>query len=158
MLKIVFNVSTVISSLILLNACSNTSAKQHLENVRDGSEERITVGKVQRTIRIGMTNADVVETLGSPNIVSTDEQRREVWVYDKISTETVYSTSATGGGISALMLGFSTGAPIAGGGGIGANSRKSTGAQATSQRTLTIIIKFNKQGAVRDIAYHSSQF
>ena len=144
-------------SLIFLNGC-NTSTKDHLANVRDETGDRITVGKVQRTIRVGMSNAAVIETLGSPNIVSTDDQQREVWVYDKVSTETVYSTSSSGGGISALVLGFSTGAPIAGGLGGGVDSRKSSGAKSTTQRTLTIIIKFNKQNTVREIAYHSSQF
>jgi hypothetical protein len=27
-----------------------------------------------------------------------------------------------------------------------------------SQRTLTIIVKFDKQGKVRDLAYHTSKF
>ena len=50
-----------------------------------------------------MSGAKVIETLGSPNIVSTDETRREVWVYDKISTERIYSTSS--GGVNVLVIG-----------------------------------------------------
>lgn len=134
---------------LLLSACT---AQDHLRAVRDPAGDRISVGKVQRTIRIGMPNAEVIETLGSPNIVSTDEQRREVWVYDKISTESVYSTSAAGGGIGALILGGNVG------GLLGVNGEKHSGAKATTQRTLTIIIKFNQENTVRDIAYHSSQF
>ena len=136
-------------TLPFLNGC-HANAERCLEDVR--TKENITVGKVQCTIRVGMPNAEVVESLGSPNIVSTDEQHREVWVYDKISTETVYSKSAAGGGIGALVLGGSVG-------GFGSVSgSKSAGARSTSQRTLTIIIKFDKNGKVRDIAYHSSQF
>jgi outer membrane protein assembly factor BamE (lipoprotein component of BamABCDE complex) len=138
----------VISSLVFLTACANPN--QQLQEVR--KDENLTVGKVQRTIRLGMRNSEVVESLGSPNIVSTDEQGREVWVYDKISTERVYSESAAGGGIGALILGSSVG------GLVGLNGQKSSGARSTSQRTLTIIIKFNKNGTVRDIAYHTSQF
>lgn len=141
---------TLLSSLILLVGC-HASPKRCVEEVR--ASENMTVGKVQRCIRVGMTNAEVVESLGSPNIVSTDEQRREVWVYDKLATETVYSQTAVGGGIGALILGGGTGGGI---GGITASKR--AGAQSTSQRTLTVIIKFNKQGAVRDLAYHTSQF
>lgn len=135
--------------ILFTNACTTS---HHLKSVRDPSGERITVGKVQREIRLGMPSAQVVQVLGSPNIVSTDENRREVWVYDKISTETVYSTSGVGGGIGALILGGSVGA------GLGGSGESKSGAKATSQRTLTIIIKFNNEGAVRDIAYHSSQF
>jgi hypothetical protein len=36
-------------------------------------------------------------------MVTTDEERRETWVYDKISTETVVSTSS--GGVGSLILG-----------------------------------------------------
>ena len=32
--------------------------------------------------------------LALPNIVSTDEERREVWIYDKIATDTAYSSSS----------------------------------------------------------------
>jgi hypothetical protein len=99
-----------------------------------------------------MSGAEVIEVLGSPNIVSTDEKGREVWVYDKISTDQVYSTSS--GGIGMLILGG--GSSVGGGGGVGVSGK--SGAQSTSQRTLTIIIKFNDQKKVRDFAYHSSSF
>lgn len=51
------------------------------------------VGTVQQEIRKGMSGAEVAAVLGSPNIVSTDEAGREVLVYDKISSDVVYSTS-----------------------------------------------------------------
>ena len=116
----------------------------------------MTVGTVQREIRIGMTNADVVQVLGSPNMVTTDEQRRENWVYDKISTESVYSTSS--GGVNALILGGGLiGAGAAGGlGGAGYNS--SAGARSTTQRTLTIIVRFDAENRVRDFSYRASSF
>ena len=50
-----------------------------------------------------MTSAEVTETLGSPNIVNTDQRRREVWICDKIATDRAYS--ANSGGVSALILG-----------------------------------------------------
>jgi outer membrane protein assembly factor BamE (lipoprotein component of BamABCDE complex) len=101
----------------------------------------MTVGKVQREIRVGMTNAQVVEALGSPNMVTTDAQRRETWVYDKIATDTVYSSDS--GGVSALFFG---------------GYRSSAGAASTSQRTLTVIIKYDENSRVRDFAYRSSSF
>jgi hypothetical protein len=103
-----------------------------------------------------MTNAQVAEVLGSPNMVTTDERRREQWVYDKIATDTAYSTSS--GGVNALVLGGAlVGAGLVGGAG-GANYYGSTGARSTSQRTLTVIIKFDEANLVRDFSYRSSSF
>ena len=60
----------------------------------------MTVGVVQKEIRKGMSAADVAEVLGSPNIVTTDSEGREVWIYDKISTDVSYSQDSGGGGIA----------------------------------------------------------
>lgn len=125
-------------SVLLFCGCASASA--HRRHVRDDAGDRLTVGKVQREISIGMPSAKVAEILGSPNIVSTDEERREVWIYDKISTEVAYSTSE--GGATLLLVG------VVGG----------SGAKSRSQKTLTIIIKFDHDGKVRDFAYHTSRF
>lgn len=128
------------------------SAGQHRQAVRDEGSNRITVGVVQKEVRIGMSGADIVGILGSPNIVSTDSERREVWVYDRIATEYVYSS--TGGGVNTFVLGFNSDVLTGAGGGYS----QSAGAASRSQRTLTIIVKFDGQSLVRDFAYHSSRF
>jgi len=138
------------SLAVFLTGCQ--TAAYHKGQVQDNSTDRMTVGNVQREVRVGMSGADVAQVLGSPNIVSTDGERREVWIYDKISTDTAYSSSSLG--VNALILGISSG--VAGGFGAGGNS--SAGARSTSQRTLTVIIKFDKSGKVRDFAYHTSRF
>ena len=124
------------------------SATQHRGEVLDDSADRVTVGTVQREITVGMSSAQVAAVLGAPNIVSTDAERREVWIYDKISTDVSYSRSS--GVIAGLVVGSS-------GGGAGGGS-KSAGATSASQRTLTIIIKFDDAGTVRDFAYRTSRF
>ncbi len=128
------------------------SAAYHRQQVQDDSTDRVTVGRVQREIRIGMSGAEVAEVLGSPNIVSTDEERREVWIYDKIATDHAYSESR--GNVMALILGWGGSAAGAASGSVSS----SAGASSTSQRTLTVIIKFDKEGKVRDFAYHTSRF
>lgn len=150
--------NTILSVAIaagFLTACQ--TASQHAADVRASQDaDRVTVGKVQREIRVGMTNAQVIEVLGSPNMVTTDEQRRENWVYDKIATDTVYSSSS--GGVNALVLGGGIiGSAIAGGAG-GAGYSSGAGARSTSQRTLTIIIKYDEANKVRDFSYRSSSF
>lgn len=103
-------------------------------------EDRLTVGKVQGEIKVGMAASQVAELLGSPNIVTTDEKRREVWIYDKVSTDRVDTASSSFAGIIIL----------------GASSRDSSSSQR--QRTLTIIIKYDEEKKVRDFAYNSTQF
>ena len=124
--------------LLFLSGCSTASS--HLNQVKSDVGDRMTVGKVQREIHIGMPSAQVIEVLGSTNIVSTDENRLEVWVYDKIATDVSYSNS--NGGVWLLL------------GTVGGES----GARSTSQRTLTVVIKFDVDKKVRDFAYHSSSF
>jgi hypothetical protein len=63
------------------------SASQHRQAVQDDTGEKVTVGTVQKEIHVGMSGAAVATVLGLPNIVSTDEQRREVWIYDKVATD-----------------------------------------------------------------------
>lgn len=111
----------------------------------------MTVGIVQKEIKQGMTQTAVVEVMGSPNIVTSDAPGRETWIYDKVSTDTAYSTSS--GGVNALILGAGSG--IAGG--IAPGYGESSGTASRTQRTLTVIIKF-KEGNVHEFSYHSSKF
>lgn len=146
----------LVSGLVagLLGGCM--SAQEHRAAVESEEGDRLTVGTVQREIRVGMSGGEVAQVLGSPNIVTTDEQGREVWIYDKISTTKVVSRSS--GGISTLILGGA----LFGGGLIGAAAApyygSEAGASSTRQRTLTIIIKYDKQKKVREFAYHTSRF
>jgi outer membrane protein assembly factor BamE (lipoprotein component of BamABCDE complex) len=102
--------------------------------------DKLTVGTVQREIKVGLSSGAVAEILGSPNIVTTDDQRREQWIYDKISSQRVDTENSFGGSI--IILGGNT------------SSRE----RSTTQRTLTVIIKFDHDSKVRDFAYNYSQF
>ena len=140
-------------AVVVLAGTGCMSASRHAEDVQQGLEgDKLTVGTVQREIRQGMSGAEVVEVLGSPNIVSTDEKGREVWVYDRISTDSVHSSSS--GGILALVFGAQGGG---GGGGLG-QAGYETGARSTIQLTLTVIIKFDEAGKVRDFDYLATRF
>ncbi|MCK5235770.1 MAG: hypothetical protein KAR06_02200 [Deltaproteobacteria bacterium] len=149
-MRYILVVASLLCVVTVLSGC--TTAQQHRRAVQDDSGDRMTVGTVQREIKVGMAASEVAEVLGSPNIVTTDEERRETWIYDKISTDRVYSSSS--GGILALIFVGTT--PI--GGGIGGGVNESAGATSTSQRTLTVIIKFDKESKVRDFSYHTSRF
>jgi len=104
-------------------------------------EDRLTVGKVQGEIKTGMAASQVAELLGSPNIVTTDEKRREVWIYDKVSTDRVDVANSSFAGIILVM-----------------GTKSSESSSSTRQRTLTIIIKYDEEKKVRDFAYNYTQF
>ncbi|EJB6606557.1 outer membrane protein assembly factor BamE [Campylobacter lari] len=125
-------------SLLFIIALSFAACNKTLYNPQ--VDEKITVAKAQKDIKIGMSSSEIIEIMGSPNIISTDEQRREVWAYDKISTQRAYQNSS--GGISIILAG------VAG----------NSGSNVSMQRTLTVIIKFDNNQKVRDVAYHTSSF
>lgn len=138
------------SSLIMtLPGCM--TAGDHRQELRNSSDEKLTLGIAQREIKAGMSQTEVAKALGSPNMVTRDRDNTETWIYDKISTETAYSTSQ--GGVAALVLGAGGGA-----GGIGGGSTsQASGATSRTQRTLTIIIKF-KNNVVSEFTYNSTSF
>lgn len=119
---------------LLLSGCT----AQVYNNANNSN--KITVAKVQKEIKVGMTSSEVVEVLGSPNIITTDSNRNEVWVYDKIATEISYNNSTNG----TWLLFF------------GSSQNRQT--SSSTQRTLTIIIKYDSNGLVRDFAYRNSSF
>jgi len=128
----------LISCIAVFAGCS---AARHAAGTQEGLQgDRLTVGTVQKEIKKGMSGAEVAAALGSPNIVSTDEQGREVWIYDKISTDRVQSESSGYGTL--ILFGY----------------KGSAGSSSTSQQALTIIIKFDHDKKVRDFAYHASRF
>jgi hypothetical protein len=124
--------------LVLVATCIGCAHKNSQEPAQ--IEDRLTVGTVQREISIGLDAASVAEILGSPNIVTTDEERREVWVYDKVSSDRVDVARSS----YATLI-------IIGGG-------KESSSSSTRQRTLTVIIKFDEAKRVRDFAYNYTQF
>ncbi len=122
----------------LLSGCM--SAAQHQQSLPSTQEREMTLGIVQKEIRVGMSQADVATALGSPNIVTKDSESKETWIYDKIATEASYSKSHGYGTI--LILGFS----------------RDTGAVSSTQKTLTVVIKFNEKNLVESFSYHASKF
>ena len=132
------------------------TAAQHQQELGSTKEREMTVGIVQKEIRKGMSQADVAVALGSPNIVTNDGLGKETWIYDKIATEASYSTSRGGvsGGVGAGGLAGS--ALILGG--VGGGYSKSAGASSTTQKTLTVVIKFDDRKNVESFSYHASKF
>lgn len=133
-----FNIVISIFFAVLLVSC--TSVQDNRSDLTSTKEREMTVGLVQKEIHKGMSQAGVAEALGSPNIVTKDDNEKETWIYDKIATEASYSESSSG---VFLILG-----------GISNNTK----AASVTQKTLTVIIKFDQNQKVESFTYHASKF
>jgi outer membrane protein assembly factor BamE (lipoprotein component of BamABCDE complex) len=98
--------------------------------------DNLTFGLVQQAVAKGVSKEKILESLGSPNMVTTNSEQNETWIYDKVSStvenKTDSSATSVGGGALGGVLG------IFGAWGKSEGSKK----EVTSQRTLTLIIKF----------------
>lgn len=103
-------------------------------------ERQFTLGTAQREICQGMPSADVVTSLGSPNILTKDSEGKETWIYDKIATDVRQSSRASG--VFLLIL----------------SGCREENRYTSSQKTLTIVIKFDKDSRVDTVSYHASKF
>ena len=127
---------TILALLAGLGCASST----HQSELHSVEQRNLTAGIVQREIHKGMDQGAGAEALGSPNIVSRDKEGRETWIYDKIASEVSYSRSEGYGTL--LLIGIS----------------KDRGAAASTQKTLTIVIKFDDSQLVDRFSYHASTF
>ena len=111
-------------------------------------ETDLTLGAIQRSMKAGMSTAEVLDSAGSPNLVTRGRNGRESWVYDRFSTETSEEGFQVGGG------GIGGGGSFLGALGVNGGRKK----QSTSQRTLMLIVTFGPDGLVESFTYRSSRF
>ena len=135
------NKQTVVSMIGLCLALAGCStARDHQRNVGMEQGKAWTLGLVQKEIHPGMSQADVAVALGSPNLVNKDTAGRETWIYDKVGREEAFSDSAVAGGL--ILFG----------------GQSESGAARQSEKTVTVVIRFDEKGTVATTAYHASQF
>lgn len=126
-------------------------------------EQGLTVGLVQKYVHNGMPQDEVVLALGSPNIVTQDANGKETWIYDKMSSsltdrnknESIMENDMAARYFWHDLLTFVTL------GLINKNVKpelKDVSQIVSSQNTLTVVIKFDKNNCVENFSYHSSKF
>ena len=104
------------------------------------ASQKFTLGSIQMKVQKGMSQGEVAEAMGAPNIVTKDKSGTTTWIYDKIATDVEYYDR--GGGFWLVIVG---------GGGTRGGAR-------TNQRTLTAVVKFNSSNQVDNLTYHSSNY
>lgn len=101
----------------------------------------LTHGNVQLNLQVKRTTQEqVLEIFGAPNVTSIDGWGQEVWVYQRHATVTQKSSASNYWTI--VLLG---------------GDRSASGFEQT-QRTMTLIIKFDAQHVVSDFRSRSSEF
>jgi outer membrane protein assembly factor BamE (lipoprotein component of BamABCDE complex) len=110
---------------VLLSGCSS-----NLSTIpaRKQETQRITLGAAQSQLKNGMTGDEVIAVMGSPEIVTQQEDKSETWVYDKNFSE---QESASG-----LFSSVET----------------------KSQKSFIVTIKFDTDRRVKDISYRQTSY
>ncbi|MBF89188.1 MAG: hypothetical protein CMG75_05885 [Candidatus Marinimicrobia bacterium] len=106
---------------------------------------RLTLGTVQKTVYEGANQNEIMEALGSPNIITSNSSGKEVWTYDRISKEVQTS--------SGVVITWWN--PITWITGI--FSRSSSRSSSTS-KSITILITFDNNKLVSEFKYQRLQF
>ena len=141
-----------LGTILILVGAGVAGAADRTGDAKLAREWEFTLGLVQKEVHVGMSQADLVSVLGSPNILTRDSHGRESWVYDKFATEAQVKTSGFGGGAGGI-----------GGAGTSVlfgvlNGYRRNETAVSSQRTLTVVNRCDEDGQVESCAFHSSRF
>ena len=87
-------ISACICYSIVLVSCASTTLPQ---------KSNLTTGVVKTSIKEGITSqAEIVQLIGSPNIITKNKEGQEVWTYSRQSFDS--NTGAFGGGLLFLEV------------------------------------------------------
>lgn len=125
----------LIASISVLTGCATSPAPV------DNRNSALTQGNVQLNLEVGKTaKSDVLNVFGAPNITTRDASGAEVWSYQRHAT---ISQSSSSSNFWTILL-------------VGQGSSASGFSQTS--RTMTLIIKFDKNDVVSDFRSRTSDF
>ena len=129
------NLIPLIASISVLTGCATSPAPV------DNRNSALTQGNVQLNLEVGKTaKSDVLNVFGAPNITTRDASGAEVWSYQRHAT---ISQSSSSSNFWTILL-------------VGQGSSASGFSQTS--RTMTLIIKFDKNDVVSDFRSRTSDF
>ena len=106
-------------------------------SVPPSSRDTLTAAMAKTKIEKGVTTQnEILETFGSPNIITKNKSGNEVWTYDKMSIERSLEDD-----YGTLII-------------LGGTSSRAT----TQSRTFTLMIEFDENDIVKDYSYRTSSF
>jgi outer membrane protein assembly factor BamE (lipoprotein component of BamABCDE complex) len=121
------------ASVLLIQGCSSTP--------KDEKNSPFTTGNVQLSLKQGVsTQAEVLEKFGPPNIAAVDSTGNDLWTYQKFATVT--QSSGQCGYFWLVVVGGNTG----------------TSGLEQTQKTMTLIIKFDQDKKIKEFKSMSTNF
>lgn len=105
---------------LLFTGCSSTDRPE---------KSNLTVGVVKQSIVEGQTTqADLMSTFGSPNLISRNADGEEVWAYNRMS----FQSNDESGAFTLILVG------------------KSKATSSKSSKSFDLILTFDKNDVVKD--------
>ena len=137
MIKKILNKNCMlVLALGLLAGCSSGQVERP-----ESPKSTLTQGAIEIHLKKGVTTkTKVLETMGAPNITSLDSNGNDVWTYQRHSSVANSSSSSSYGTI--ILFGGS----------------QNTSGLESSQKTMTLVIKFNDKGIVKDFKSQFTSF
>jgi outer membrane protein assembly factor BamE (lipoprotein component of BamABCDE complex) len=112
-------------------------SSQSFADTVDFQKSNLTYGIIKSKLKKGETSQnDILQLIGSPNIVTKNRSGKEVWTYDKISSD----AHANVGYGSLVVLG-----------GAFANS-------SSSSKSVTLMITFDDKDVIEDYSFIQSAY
>lgn len=102
--------------------------------------EELTLGEIQQNIYTGMPQSDIISAFGAPTMVTKDAEGCETWIYDRSSSYTRESYHKSW--LWLLIFG----------------RRKGCQDKETSQRTMNLILNFDKNSCLKNFTYNARLF
>jgi outer membrane protein assembly factor BamE (lipoprotein component of BamABCDE complex) len=122
-------------------ACAAAACVQTPNQPVTTRNSELTHGNVQLNLKVGQTSqAQVLEAFGAPNVTTIDGSGQEVWMYQRHAT--VSQNSSSSNYWTVVLFG---------------GSNKAAGFEE-SQRTMTLLIKFDDKKVISDFRSRSSEF
>ena len=134
-----YKILILVGSIMLTSCATQKKDGEARELSKVGVEKSLVKGKSSK--------ADVIKLLGTPEMVNSNSERTEQWVYSKSETE----WNSKYGDIGLGILSFVGSSLLGGFGSIGG----SKSSESTKMKTLEIY--FNKQGFLNKYAFSYSK-
>lgn len=121
-----------------LVSCATYTAPLATIPARQIDVQKASVAGAQR-LKVGMAGSEVIELLGSPNIVTSAPEGGETWVYDKIARELEFIAVQDG----SWLLSRRT---------------QSSSVATSTERSLIVVVRFDSGKRVSNVAYRQSSY
>ena len=115
-------------SLLMVSCAQRNPAPLAVIPARQIETQKVTLGNVQRIVKKGASSSEVIDALSSPNIVTSNPDNTETWVYDKILMEKENAFGDNGS------------------------------VEVKSTRTMIVVIKFDKSRKVDTVQYRQTSY